>query len=137
MTKKPTMRELVSFFLTGFVALFIAGAGAAVLFGADHGSAQTIGPDKYMHVAGSAALSTGALLLIDRGHAPESCKDRRKLCAFAAALSVGVVKELLPYPLNHGFDWQDIAADAIGAAAGIWLHGIIIRPRFVGYTTTF
>jgi|GEM_PF-5910540 len=131
------MRKQVSSAMLFLCALVIACGAFAILFGPGQGRAQAIGPDKYKHAAGSAALSAGALLLIDHGHAPKPCQDRRELCAFAAALSVGLVKELLPRPWNSGFDMRDMAANAIGAAAGVWIHGLIIRPRFVGWASTF
>lgn len=131
------MRRQFNAVMLFLCALVLASGAFALLFGPGQGRAQTIGADKYLHAAGSAAMSAGALLLIDYGHAPQPCRERRELCAFAASFAVGFAKELLPRPWNQGFDVRDLAADAIGAAAGVWLHGLIIRTRFVGWASTF
>lgn len=77
-----------------------------------------IGQDKVEHAAFSAVYGLMAGMTVEnRWH------------AFALALAPGLAKEIVDSRTagNH-FSTGDLAADAIGAAAGVWLGSTLIRP---------
>lgn len=79
------------------------------------------GADKAQHVAGSALLGTVAGVAI---------KD--KWTAFALAMVPGVAKEIWDskHP-NHTASFKDLAADAVGAAIGIYTGNCVIRNQSI------
>lgn len=71
--------------------------------------------DKELHAAGSLAIAASIRVA-----------GRSEGQAFAGAVSVGVLKEiydatLKPAPARRGASWKDLAADVLGAAAGVLL----------------
>lgn len=104
----------------------IVAACAALSIGA-HADTWT-GQDKAKHLGVSAAIGavTGTAI-----------EDKR--WAFAAALLPGIAKEVydMRHPATHTASWQDMAANAAGAALGVYLGGVVIRPHFIGYQTEF
>lgn len=102
-------------------------AAVAALTVSAHADTWT-GQDKAKHLAVSAALGTVTGAAIEH-----------KGWAFAAALVPGAVKEAydMGHPATHNASWRDMAANALGAAAGVYLGGVVIRQHFVGYQTTF
>jgi uncharacterized protein YfiM (DUF2279 family) len=71
--------------------------------------------DKELHAAGSLAIAA-SIRVTGRSDAE----------SFTAAVSVGVLKEiydatLKPSPHKRGASWKDLAADILGAAAGVVL----------------
>lgn len=93
--------------------------------------------DKVVHVGASAVGAAAAAEYLRRGNGPAACQDKQKLCAFAAVMAVGVVKELLPQPYNEHFDMRDIAANAIGAGLGLYAHGWYITRNRITFTKEF
>ena len=71
--------------------------------------------DKELHAAGSLAIAASIRVT-----------GRSEAESFTAAVSVGVLKEiydatLKPAPSKRGASWKDLAADILGAAAGVLL----------------
>lgn len=78
--------------------------------------------DKVQHVLAYAALCGWFCAM-----AP-----RRWLLWFCASLALGVVIELIQYPLPHRqFEWADMLADAVGAALGSGI-AVALFPSGVG-----
>ena len=83
------------------------------LSSADQGSWTAA--DKELHAAGSLAIAASIRVT-----------GRSEAESFTAAVSVGVLKEiydatLKPAPAKRGASWKDLAADILGAAAGVLL----------------
>jgi len=80
------------------------------------------GADKGLHVMGSAGIGTVAGLVI---------KD--KWAAFAVSMVPGVLKEVYDakHPDKHTASFKDLAADAVGAAVGVYMGNCVIRDRSV------
>ena len=71
--------------------------------------------DKELHAAGSLAIAASIRVT-----------GRSEGQAFAGAVSIGLLKEvydatLKPAPAHRGASWKDLAADVLGAAAGVLL----------------
>lgn len=66
-----------------------------------------VGSDKVMHVETCALIAVVA----------KRCSGSVVIGA-AAALGVGLVKELYDVTTGEEFDWKDVAADAVGAVFG-------------------
>jgi uncharacterized protein YfiM (DUF2279 family) len=84
-----------------------------LLSSADQGSWTAA--DKELHAAGSLAIAASIRVT-----------GRSEAESFTAAVSVGVLKEiydatLKPAPAKRGASWKDLAADILGAAAGVLL----------------
>ena len=87
------------------------------LSSADQGSWTAA--DKELHAAGSLAIAASIRVT-----------GRSEAESFTAAVSVGVLKEiydatLKPAPAKRGASWKDLAADILGAAAGV----LLLRAR--------
>ena len=84
----------------------------AFLSSADQGSWTAA--DKELHFAGSLAIASSIRVT-----------GRSEGQSFTAAVSVGVLKELYDATLKpsakKGASWKDLAADILGAAAGVLL----------------
>lgn len=65
-----------------------------------------VGSDKVMHVETCALIAVVA----------KRCSG--SVVIGAAALGVGLVKELYDVTTGEEFDWKDVAADAVGAVFG-------------------
>lgn len=102
-------------------------AACAALSIAAHADTWT-GQDKAKHLGVSAAIGAVTGTAIEH-----------KGWAFAAAMLPGIAKEAydMKHPATHTASWRDMAANAAGAALGVYLGGVVIRPHFVGYQTEF
>lgn len=67
-----------------------------------------VGSDKVMHV------ETCALIAVVAKRYTGSA-----VIGFVVALGVGLLKELYDKASGEDFDWRDVAADAVGAVAGV------------------
>ena len=114
----PTARPLIRT-AAGLAALFIAiplwiGAAAAEpLFLPASSQGRWSAADKQIHFAGSFAISTSL-----------RAAARSDGESFGCAVGIGVLKELYDAALKarrkgRGASWKDLAADVLGAAAGI------------------
>ena len=113
----PRARAALATALSLSVAVLLAfpcPAHATVfLSSADQGSWTAA--DKELHAAGSLAIAASIRVT-----------GRSEAESFTAAVSVGVLKEiydatLKPAPAKRGASWKDLAADILGAAAGVLL----------------
>jgi len=96
-----------------FLALPHPAQATVFLSSADQGSWTAA--DKELHAAGSLAIAASIRVT-----------GRSEAESFTAAVSVGVLKEiydatLKPSPHKRGASWKDLAADVLGAAAGVLL----------------
>lgn len=107
------------------IAAILAGLVLGALVTMNPAHADSFGtPDKVKHFAVSAALGAAATV---------ATKSDSK--AIALALAPGLAKELYDARKGgSGFSWRDLVADAAGAYLGVKLGGLIIRPRFVGFS---
>lgn len=86
-----------------------------------HAGDKWTGADKAQHVAGSALLGTVAGVAI---------KD--KWTAFALAMVPGVAKEIWDSKQpNHTASFKDLAADALGAAVGVYVGNCVIVAKSI------
>lgn len=94
--------------------LILPSSASATVFlsSADQGSWTA--PDKELHFAGSLAVAASIRVT-----------GRSEAESFTAAVSVGVLKELYDATIKpstkKGASWKDLAADILGAAAGVLL----------------
>lgn len=98
---------------------------AAMLFAATQSHAGRIatgdswvGADKYQHAAGEAIIGLAAGAYFED-----------KSTAFAVAMIPGIAKEIYDYRHSdkHSASFKDLAADAVGAAIGVYVGNCIIR----------
>lgn len=99
-------------------------AAVAVIVATEPAQAQDqwTGPDKAKHVAGSAALGAVAGVAVTD-----------KQTAFALAMVPGVAKEVhdATRPGGSGWSWKDLAADALGAAVGVYVGNCVIVAKSI------
>ncbi|HVO47124.1 MAG TPA: hypothetical protein VMT29_12390, partial [Steroidobacteraceae bacterium] len=87
--------------------------------------------DKVEHAAVSSVISSGATLLLKDTEHPV-------LYAFGLTMLAGFAKEAYDSRSGGtGWSWSDLGADAVGAALGAGVTGLIIGPRFLGWRTTW
>ncbi len=101
-------------------AMIVLGAAAIAMIFAPPARAQDSwsGPDKTVHFAVSAVLGVAAI-----NQWPD-----RPMFAWGVAMIPGVLKEASDRGTT-GFSGKDLAANAIGAAAGVYLGGWIIQRQ--------
>jgi uncharacterized protein YfiM (DUF2279 family) len=113
----PRARAALATALSLSVAVLLAlpcpAQATVFLSSADQGSWTAA--DKELHAAGSLAIAASIRVT-----------GRSEAESFTAAVSVGVLKEiydatLKPAPHKRGASWKDLAADILGAAAGVLL----------------
>lgn len=104
--------------MRGCAIVFFALAGL-MAYEQSHADDWT-GPDKTQHAAISALIGSVAGAAV---------KD--KASAFALAIAPGVVKELYDaqHPKTHTASWKDLAADAVGAAIGVYVGGCAVSAH--------
>lgn len=78
-----------------------------------YSTAHAIEQDKKMHMIGSAAISGLCVMAVDVVK-PEWPSWKKWAVAGSLAMIPGIAKEFR----DDKFDWQDIAADAVGAYGG-------------------
>ena len=87
------------------------------------------GPDKVLHFGVSAVFGFAA-----RNQWPD-----RPILAFGVAMIPGVLKEVSDRSTT-GFSGKDLVANALGAAAGVYVGGLLIQRQrgttTVGYSIT-
>ena len=114
---RPRARAALAAALSLSVAVLLAlpcpARATVFLSSADQGSWTAA--DKELHAAGSLAIAASIRVT-----------GRSEAESFSAAVSVGVLKEiydatLKPAPSKRGASWKDLAADILGAAAGVLL----------------
>lgn len=78
------------------------------------------GKDKVQHTAISAAIGAATGMYFED-----------KTTAFAVAMIPGIAKEIYDYKHSnkHSASFKDLAADALGAAVGVYLGNCVIRAR--------
>ena len=114
---RPTLKTLAA------CALFTCAAAASA-------QDRWNGADKPKHFAVSAVSAATVEGLFANSLSP--------LQRFGLAMAPGVAKELADMRRGgSGFSGKDLVADAIGAASGMALHGLIIRPGFIGFQLKF
>ena len=86
------------------------------------------GKDKTLHFIGGAAVGAAVTIATDR-------RDY----GIAAGAAVGLAKELYDtqHRDKHTPSVKDFVVTVAGAAAGAYVGGLIIKPRFVGYQAAF
>jgi hypothetical protein len=110
-------------------------AATLVALAASSASYADLGPfanDKHAHVAYSALAGLAATAL-----APSATPATR----FALALVPGVLKELNdarnPGPGRTGWCNRDMLANALGAAAGVYVGGLVVRATRDGAAVSY
>jgi uncharacterized protein YfiM (DUF2279 family) len=101
--------------LSAAALLVLPGQARATIFLSSTEQGSWTAADKELHAAGSLAIAA-SIRVTGRSDAE----------SFTAAVSVGVLKEiydatLKPAPHKRGASWKDLAADILGAAAGVLL----------------
>lgn len=101
--------------LSAAVLLVLPRPAQATVFLSSAEQGSWTAADKELHAAGSLAIAA-SIRVTGRSDAE----------SFTAAVSVGVLKEiydatLKPSPHKRGASWKDLAADILGAAAGVLL----------------
>ena len=100
-------------------------AASLVPGGGGGGAVAGIGVDKLLHAGGYAVLAAAALAACRRVDA------RSALAVFLLVTALGGAVELLQAPVpGRSASVLDLAADAVGAAAGVtawWLFGLVPR----------
>ena len=101
--------------LSAAALLALPGQARATIFLSSTEQGSWTAADKELHAAGSLAIAA-SIRVTGRSDAE----------SFTAAVSVGVLKEiydatLKPAPHKRGASWKDLAADILGAAAGVLL----------------
>ena len=86
------------------------------------------GPDKKQHFAFSFAFG-----FVARGVFPNLTAPQ----AIAVGMIPGIVKEFADSGNGGKFSGKDLVWDLAGAAAGVYIGGLVIGPRSIRYTTTF
>ena len=86
------------------------------------------GPDKKQHFAFSFAAGFLARGIFHELTAPQ---------AIAVGMIPGVIKEIADSGNGGKFSGKDLVWDLAGAAAGVYIGGLVIGPRSIRYTTTF
>ena len=86
------------------------------------------GVDKGQHVAVSAGIGTVSGLIV---------KD--KWTAFALSMVPGVLKEMYDaqHPKTHTASFKDLAADAVGAAVGVYTGNCVLRAQSITCRVAF
>lgn len=88
--------------------------------------------DKQLHLGASAAAGVAAVALFP---------DRTPIEQFGLAMIPGTLKEANdwrnPSPARTGWSWHDMAYNAIGAATGVYLGGLVIAPQRGGLRVAF
>lgn len=101
--------------LSAAVLLVLPQPAQATVFLSSAEQGSWTAADKELHAVGSLAIAA-SIRVTGRSDAE----------SFTAAVSVGVLKEiydatLKPSPHKRGASWKDLAADILGAAAGVLL----------------
>jgi uncharacterized protein YfiM (DUF2279 family) len=87
--------------------------------------------DQVEHATATAVIAAGATLLLKDTEHPT-------LYGFGIAIAAGLAKEAYDSRSGGtGWSWSDLGADAVGAAAGAGVTGLVIGPRFLGWRTTW
>ena len=107
-------------------ALFAAASAASAASAAD----QWSGSDKPKHIAASAISA----VIVESLFAETLSPAQR----FGLAMVPGIAKEIFDMRRGgSGFSGKDLAADALGVGLGMALHGLVIRPNYVGFQLKF
>jgi len=94
-----------------------AAASPLLLSSADQG--PWLAADKELHFAGSLAIAASLRI-----------EGRSRTTSVGATFGIGLLKEaydvaLKPRRMGRGASWKDLAADLVGAAAGVALAGAL------------
>lgn len=116
MTRSPDLR--LARWGLALSALALAVVTLALLAPGSGAEPRVPGLDKLLH-----ALAFFGITLPAAAGAP-----RRAWALALAAAAYGGAMELIQPSFGRGAEWGDLAADALGAAAGAWL-GIRLHPR--------
>jgi uncharacterized protein YfiM (DUF2279 family) len=99
-------------------------AAIAVIVATEPAHAQDnwTGADKAQHVIGSAVIGTVSGVALND-----------KWTAFAVSMVPGVLKEVYDakHPDKHTASVKDLAANAVGAAIGVYMGNCVIRERSI------
>lgn len=101
---------------------------AALLCGPAFAQDSWTGPDKQKHFAFSFGFG-----FVARGVFPELTAPQ----AIAVGMIPGIVKELADSGNGGKFSGKDLAWDLAGAAAGVYIGGLVIGPRSIRYSMAF
>ena len=120
-TITPALNPALFAALTITMLVWFGAAPAEPLFLPAASQGGWLAADKELHFAGCLAISA-SLRVAGRSDGE----------SFGGAIGVGVLKEiydgtLKPRRKGHGASWKDLAADILGAAAGIAIVGALDR----------
>lgn len=108
----------------------IAACALFALTGAASAQDRWLGADKPRHIAASAISAVVVESLW--------AEDLHWLARFTIAMAPGVLKELADMRRGgSGFSGKDIAADALGVTGVMVIHGVVIRPGYIGMNWKF